>query len=90
MNYIDTGEYIEVNNAFEKITGFSGEEVVGRSSLELNIWKNPGDRNRFIAGLKKDGFVDGFEAQFRAKDGTPIQAVKFGRILSINGKRNRL
>jgi len=35
-----TGEIIDANEAFEKITGFEGKEVFGRTSDEIGLWKS--------------------------------------------------
>jgi PAS domain S-box-containing protein len=32
------GRFLEVNHAFERITGFSREETIGRTSLEIGLW----------------------------------------------------
>ncbi len=63
------GRYIEVNNGFCNITGFSREEALGKTPDDLNVIVHPEDRVAFVRKLKQDGRVDGFEMQYRAKDG---------------------
>ena len=63
------GVYVAVNEGFKATLGYTEEEVIGKTSLELNVWVNPEDRNRVIAGLKSEGKVDNFEARFRTKTG---------------------
>lgn len=69
INRFDTGLYVSVNEGFMEIFGYSEEEVLGKTSLELNIWYNPGDRIKFVNQLRKHGFVDNFETKFRSKNG---------------------
>ena len=49
------GRMIEVNNAFVDMFGFSREEVMGRTSTELNMWGDPRDRERMIELLHSEG-----------------------------------
>lgn len=49
------GMFLAANPAFERITGYRAEEIVGRTVGELNIWAIPGERERFIADLHKGG-----------------------------------
>ena len=44
---MDDGRYIEVNEAFERQTGWNRDEVVGRTPEEINLWVNPEKRIDF-------------------------------------------
>jgi two-component system cell cycle sensor histidine kinase/response regulator CckA len=52
--------------------GYTRQEVMGRSSLSLNIWKHAEDRIRLVEGLRKIGSVENLEAQFVRKDGSVV------------------
>lgn len=49
------GRILEVNDAFTSITGFEGEEVIGRTTTEISLWGNPEDRIRLVELGKKQG-----------------------------------
>jgi PAS domain S-box-containing protein len=67
---VKTGKYIEVNEVFLKTTGFSYEEVIGHTSVDLNVWLNENDRKKFIDALQiNKGSVKNFETDFRMKSG---------------------
>lgn len=66
---LDNGVYVDVNEGFERITGYKREEVIGKSSLEIQIWDNPRDRQRLVEELQKKGHVENLEARYRLKDG---------------------
>ena len=66
------GTYLEVNDGFTAITGYTPEEVIGRSALELNVWVDPRDRERMVRELEEYGIVKTIEAEFRRKDGTTL------------------
>ena len=64
LNRASDGLYIDINEGFTKIMGYTREDVIGKTSLSLNIWKNIEDRKRLINGLLKTGYVENMEARF--------------------------
>ena len=82
------GVYIEVNEGFTKVTGYSKEELIGRSALpgDLNLWARREDRGPFAAALKETGEALGREIQFRHKNGTIRNALLSARVLDIKGE----
>ena len=69
ISSLEDGRYLEVNDAYERLFGYSRHEVIGRSALQLGIWVDPRDRERLLAEVARTGRVQGFEASFRRKDG---------------------
>ncbi len=90
LNSVVDGMYIDVNEGFTKIMGYSREDVLGKSALELHIWNDVQDRGRLISELKKYGFVDNFEADFRGKDGRIRTGLMSARMLTIDNKETIL
>ncbi|MBU1194052.1 MAG: cache domain-containing protein [Proteobacteria bacterium] len=86
INRLEDGLYLEINQGFTDILGYSREDVIGKSSLALNIWKDPKDRESLVSGLKKDGVVENLEAEFLAKDGRIIVGLMSARILKIGNE----
>jgi len=86
INRLKDGVYVEINEGFTRITGYTQEEVVGRSSLpgDLNIWVNAEDRERLVAGLREKGEVLNLEALFRCKDGTVLNGIMSAKIIEIH------
>jgi diguanylate cyclase (GGDEF)-like protein/PAS domain S-box-containing protein len=66
---ISDGRYIEVNAAFERVLGYSRAEVVGKTSIELNIWANQGERDKLLNAYATYGRVDRLEIMARTKSG---------------------
>lgn len=85
INRLSDGMYVSVNDGFVKMLGYSEEEVIGKTSLELNIWADPQNRKRLVSKLEKDGRVDSFEASFRHKDGRVIIGLMSASILDLEG-----
>jgi two-component system, cell cycle sensor histidine kinase and response regulator CckA len=86
INRLSDGLYVDINIGFTELTGFTREEVIGKSSLEINIWNNPDDRDRLVAGLKELGYVRNLEAQFRLKDGRVRIGLISARIIVLDGE----
>ncbi len=86
LNRIHDGRFLDINEGFTKITGYAREEVIGKTSLELNIWDDPQDRERLVAALEREGFVENMEARFRGKDGRIIIGLMSARALRIDNE----
>src|SRR5579864_2344936 len=63
------GVYLDVNDAFLRVTGFSREDVMGRKSLHVRSWVEKQDRERLVQTLKSKGRVESMETSFRKKNG---------------------
>ncbi len=85
INKLD-GTYADINEGFTNLTGYSPRDVIGKSSLELNIWAIPEDRQLLIQELKEKGKVENLESVFRCKDGTYKTALLSASIISIDGE----
>lgn len=88
IHNMETGEYVEVNDGFTKLTGYTRDEVMGKTSFTTNIWGNFEDRARLIELLKRDGAVSNFETTFRFKDGTVHTGLLSASIILLNGIRH--
>jgi PAS domain S-box-containing protein len=69
ISELEGGVFLAVNDSFVALTGYSREEAVGHTALELNLWPNPEDRRRVMEKLKKERRVRDFEASIRLKNG---------------------
>ncbi len=87
INRMSDGMYLDVNDGFERITGWRREEVIGRTSLEINIWKSPADRRRLVDALRQDGHCDNLEADFSMKDGRIIPAMMSAKLMQHKGEQ---
>ncbi|WP_212637967.1 hybrid sensor histidine kinase/response regulator [Desulfocicer vacuolatum] len=86
LSRLKDGVFLEINEGFSKTTGYTRKEAIGKSSLELNLWKNNKDRKRLAAILKKDGIVENFEAELLTKSGKAISGVISASILFIENE----
>lgn len=85
INRFSDGMYVSVNNGFSNLTGYKEEEILGKTSSDINIWVNPEDRDKLVTGLKQHGYIRNLEAKFRMKDGSIKTGLMSGSILKIDG-----
>jgi PAS domain S-box-containing protein len=79
------GMYISVNNGFSQIFSYEENEVVGKTSLEINIWKKSLDRAKFVKTLNERGLVENFEVSLLTKDGRLIEGLVSSITIDIGG-----
>ncbi len=86
INRLRDGLYVDINEGFTQLTGFTREDVIGKTSSEINIWHDPSDRAKLVQGLQKNSYYDNLEARFKRKDGSLTTALMSARLLILNGE----
>jgi diguanylate cyclase (GGDEF)-like protein/PAS domain S-box-containing protein len=85
INRLEDGRFIDVNPAFLRIFGFEHEEIVGRSSLELQLWTDPLDRKRLVETLQKDSVCRDMEFLLSGKDKKKFWVLISGSLIELDG-----
>ncbi|HJV35980.1 PAS domain S-box protein [Geomonas sp.] len=80
------GMYIDVNEAFEKITGYRREEVLGKTSLELQLWVDPDARMVMLRLMNQFGHVRNLEVRFRVKSGEIRELLWSADVIEYRGE----
>jgi len=83
---LEDGMYLEVNSGFAAIIGYSEQEAVGRTSLELGIWVDPAERGRLVREMKEHGVVRNLEVRFRRKSGEIGFGLTSASLIEIDGR----
>ena len=81
------GRYIDVNDSFLNMSGYLREELIGHTSLELNVWETPESRARFINQLQERGSVVNVETRFRTRNGSLRVLLSSAEQLDIDGEQ---
>jgi PAS domain S-box-containing protein len=84
---IRDGYLIEVNESFEKITGYPREEALGHTTIELGLLVNPAERERLLPIILANGKMRNEEILFRTKSGEVITCLFFGDLIELNGEK---
>jgi two-component system cell cycle sensor histidine kinase/response regulator CckA len=80
---IQDGIFIEVNKAFLNTLKFKRDEVVGKSSKNLRIWDDLGQRNQILSIIKQNGFCKDFEVRIRKKTGEIIYGLFSASVIEL-------
>lgn len=81
---VGSGIFVDVNEAWCRIFGYSRDEVIGQSSIELKTYETPEDRSRIIAALHTDNHIRNMELNFCAADGTILSTLYSAEIIEID------
>ncbi|MCW8895558.1 PAS domain S-box protein [Sulfurimonas sp.] len=84
---MQTGEIIEVNQTGEKVLGYKKEELIGKKTIDVNLWDDIADRQKYVDALNKDGFVENFIHSLNKKNGEKIILNIYASVASIDGER---
>lgn len=71
--------YIEVNEGFVRLTGYSAEEVLGKTPADINLWVEDQPHRATLQMIQSDGQVTGEEFPFRTKSGE----IRYGRVSAV-------
>jgi PAS domain S-box-containing protein len=66
---LTTDKYVEINQAFINVSGYSQSEIIGHSFRDLNLWKRIEDREKMRKLLSEQGNVSNFEVDIVKKSG---------------------
>jgi len=83
---LEDGRYLEVNDYFCNLTGYTREEALGRTPFDLNLFVRPEDRDRLVAALQQNGEVQDMDLQYRQKNGNVIDTLLSARRLCLGGE----
>ena len=87
ISAVPGGEFLEVNDSFTRLTGYTRAETLGRTPLEMNLWKSPSRRAAVMAELQKNSEVRDQEFVCLTKSGESRVAQFSGTLIELNGKR---
>ncbi|MGL4964415.1 MAG: PAS domain S-box protein [Inquilinus sp.] len=77
-------EFLEVNEAFVRLSGYSDAEIIGRSASDLHLWADIAARRALEGVIKDSGSLQNEALQMRAKDGGLIDCLVSAETVTIN------
>jgi PAS domain S-box-containing protein len=82
------GMYLDVNQAFLNMSGYSRGEVIGYTSAELNIFETPAHRKSLLLDpMLNSSAVRNSEMKFRIKDGSLRVLLFSAELLELGGEK---
>lgn len=85
LTTLPEGVFSEVNQAFTDMFGYSRDEAIGKTTIELGVWLHKSARDSYLQLLREDGNVRNFEAEMRRKNGEEFSVLFSGVLLGIAG-----
>jgi len=86
MTRASDGRFLEVNETFSTITGYTRMEALADSSIGLGLWADEADRDRVVATLAAGGRVFDEEIRFRRRSGEEIICSFSAQMLRFGGE----
>ncbi len=81
------GRYLHVNEAFERLSGWPRDEVIGRTTLEVARWVDPERRAQMMVAVREHGFVANHHGSFLDRDGRERSGVFSAQVIELAGRR---
>jgi PAS domain S-box-containing protein len=88
ISVLETGEYVDVNESFESIMGYSRDEAIGRTSLDLDNWWDPDDRPKLVEILMQDQKIRDYEVNFKTRSGKKLIWKVSGDVIDLQGRQH--
>jgi PAS domain S-box-containing protein len=83
----EDGRLLEVNDRWLDLTGFRRDEVIGKDTVELGLWKNPTDRATIVREVQQHGVVLDKECTCLRRSGQEWIALFHAQIITLRGER---
>jgi PAS domain S-box-containing protein len=86
ISLFPSGPYIELNDSFARLTGYTREEALHKTPLQLNLWLDLDLRAKALATLSETGQIRDVEFRFRTKDGKTRFGQMYASLLELDGR----
>jgi PAS domain S-box-containing protein len=84
------GRFVEVNDAFLRMSGYGRLEVMSATSPEINLWADRQAREAFVAALREHGTVQNVEVRLQRRDGEILTTLSSAELLELDGEPHLL
>jgi PAS domain S-box-containing protein len=83
---LEDGRIREVNDTFLRVTGYTREEILGRTVTELAVWLDPDQQEQGMKSLRAGTPIHDAEARFRMKNGEERVTVLAADVVMVEGQ----
>lgn len=87
ISRLSDGTYVEVNAAFERITGLTRAQVLGKTSTELRVWHDPQAREALVEAFQSQGVLHEYAILINARGGQVREALVNAATFESRGER---
>jgi PAS domain S-box-containing protein len=87
ISLLSDGQFLDANDTFIGLFGYTREEVIGQNLFKLKMWANSEDRAKMIETLQEKGRVREFETRFRKKSGEIMDVLVSAEVMELTGQQ---
>lgn len=87
LTRLQDGRFLDVNDAFLSLLGYSRDEILGSNPLTLHLWCDEEARKEMIRGLQERGSVKGLETRFLTKHGARREVMVVSEVIDVANDR---
>jgi len=87
ISTIEEGRLIQVSDSFLRVTGFSREESIGHTAVELGLWKGASGRDEILRKIQDAGRVRSKEITYQSKGGKQLAVNYSATVIELGGRR---
>ena len=78
--------FIEVNDTFERLTGYRREEVIGSTASDIGLWVDPSQREELTKRLLSERSLRDLELRFRVKNGSVLTCLIAAELIEVGNE----
>ncbi len=87
LSTMEDKKFIDVNTSFLNKLGYSYNEVIGKTSSDLNLFPDPEKQEKTADKLIQSGEIKNIELKVRCKDDSILYGIFSGEIIESQGKQ---
>lgn len=87
LTHLPDGRFVDVNEAMEMLTGYSSEELRGKTSLEVGLYVNPDVRPQLAERMQRTGSYKNIDAQLKDKAGAIHDLLLSAELIALGGEK---
>ncbi|MGA8491758.1 MAG: PAS domain S-box protein [Terriglobales bacterium] len=83
LSRVKDRRFIEVNDTFERLTGYRGEEVIGSTASDIGLWVDPPQREELTKRLLSERSLRDLELRFHTKNGSVLTCSVSAEVIEV-------
>jgi PAS domain S-box-containing protein len=84
---LSDGKFISLNPGYTDIFGYTEDDLLGKRSIDFNIWLDLDERKEWVEKLLKNGELKNYESKFKAKSGKILYCMLSATLIELNGEQ---
>lgn len=87
LTVFDTGTFLDVNLGWSKVLGYSREEAIGKTAIELGIWPSVEIRNELIKAISENVQLRDYLTTIKTRNGEIRRVLLNSEVLEVAGTK---